>query len=213
MNAPLRVLAPVPLLLLILAGCRTNDETDDASAQARKEMQALSASERDLVQADNAFGLRLFSSLAAEDTGRTVFISPLSVSLALAMAYNGAGGRTATDMAATLGFAGKDRDAVNAFYARLQPALASADPHARFEIANSVWSKEGYPVAPDFLDRNRETFGAETRALDFASAGAAKAINGWVSDKTKGRISGIVQDPLDPDLRVLLINAVYFKGE
>jgi serpin B len=129
------------------------------------------------------------------------------------MAYNGAAGQTAADMATTLGFAGKDRDEVNAFYARLLPALASADPHARFDIANSIWSQAGFAVDTAFLGLNRRTFGAETRSIDFAAAGAAKAINAWVSDKTRGRIPDIVQDPLSADLRLMLINAVYFKGE
>ncbi len=174
---------------------------------------SLSASERATLTGDNGFGFSLLTEIAPGAPEANLFISPLSVSLALTMAYNGARGSTETAMAKTLGHEGMDAAAVNALYARLIPALGSVDPHVRFDIANSIWNLPGYHVEADFLDINRRTFGAETHELNFSQAGAAAVINQWVSDKTQAKITKLETDPMSPDIRMILINALYFKGD
>src|SRR5213076_339901 len=63
-----------------------------------------------------------------------------------------------------------------------------------------------------FLDANRAYFDATVQSLDFRSPTAAPTINAWVSDRTRGKITSIVDDPLPPDDIMYLINAIYFKG-
>ena len=199
---------------LFLGACQkaspVNPELDPESLHA---LGLLSASERATLAADNGFGFNLLAKLAAEDTAGNLFLSPLSVSLALTMTSNGARGETGTAMAKALGHEGMDATGINALYTRLIPALASVDPRVRLDIANSIWSLTGFPVASDFLDLNRRTFGAETRELDFAAAGAAGVINKWVEGKTQGKIKDLVADPIGSDVRMILINALYFKGD
>jgi serine protease inhibitor len=200
----------------VLSGCQsesgsTTPETK-SDPTSRQLLMSLSQAEREVVKSDNGFGFRLFASLSEGDAGGNLIVSPLSVSLALTMTYNGARNATETVMASQLGYAGLDRSAVNTLFAKLIPSLKTADGKVQLEIANSIWSDIGLEVEPDFLELNRTTFSAETRTLDFAAPAAAPAINDWVKTNTKGLIPKIVPEPLPANWVMVLINALYFKG-
>ncbi len=174
----------------------------------------LTAAEEGLIQSDNAFGLKLFQEIASqEEAGANIFISPLSVAMALGMTYNGAAGETQQAMEETLELQGLTVDEVNESYRGLIDLLRNLDPSVEFLLANSIWYREGFAVEQDFLDVNREYFDAEVTALDFASPTAASTINNWVREKTMGRIEEIVDDPIDWLVVMYLINAIYFKGD
>jgi serpin B len=173
----------------------------------------LSSAEVDLIGADNAFGLKLFREIHAQGSGENIFISPLSVAMALGMTYNGAEGSTREAMQQTLELQGLDLQEVNESYRSLIDLLRGLDPSVEFRIANSIWYDEKYDFQQDFLDVNREYFDAEVAGLDFASPSAAPTINSWVDEKTNGRIEEIVDSPISPDLVMFLINAIYFKGD
>jgi serine protease inhibitor len=174
----------------------------------------LTAAEEGLIQSDNAFGLKLFREIdLQEDPGANIFISPLSVAMALGMTYNGAAGETQAAMQETLELQGLSIDEVNQSYRSLIDLLRNLDPTVEFILANSIWYRDGFPVIQDFLDVNREYFDAEVTGLDFASPSAAPTINGWVNENTNGRIEQIVDDPISPDLVMFLIDAIYFKGD
>jgi serpin B len=114
-------------------------------------------------------------------------------------------------MARALGLEGKSLQAVNQAYAELLQRLAQADPNVQLAIANSLWARRGVAFRPEFLERNRTSYGAEVTSLDFDDPGAASAINGWVEKATRGKIGEIV-DRIDPMAVLFLINAIYFKG-
>jgi serpin B len=173
----------------------------------------LTAGEQQLIQADNAFGLKLFREInSQEEPGANIFISPLSVAMALGMTYNGADGATQLAMQETLELQGLTLEQVNQAYRSLIDLLAALDPSVEFLLANSIWYRMGYPVQQDFLDVNQTYFDAEVAELDFGDPNAAPTINGWVSDKTNGRIEDIVDDPVAANVVMFLINAIYFKG-
>ncbi|UCF19820.1 MAG: serpin family protein [Gemmatimonadota bacterium] len=173
----------------------------------------LEVAEVELIAADNAFGLKLFRQIQAETADGNIFVSPLSVAMALGMTYNGAAGSTLSAMQETLELQGLTLEQVNRSYRSLIDLLAGLDPSVEFILANSIWYRQGFPVEQSFLDVNREYFDAEVAALDFASPGAATTINDWVAEKTNGRIDEIVDSPIDPILVMFLINAIYFKGD
>ncbi len=174
----------------------------------------LTGAEAGLIQADNAFGLKLFREIdSQEDADANIFISPLSVAMALGMTYNGAAGETQTAMQETLELQGLTLDEVNQSYRSLIDLLRNLDPTVEFLLANSIWYRQDFPVIQDFLDVNREYFDAEVTGLDFDSPSAAPTINAWVDDKTNGRITQIVDDPISAELVMFLINAIYFKGD
>ncbi|HKP84583.1 MAG TPA: serpin family protein [Blastocatellia bacterium] len=164
-----------------------------------------------LATANTRFGFKLFAEVANQGAGKNILVSPASVSLCLAMAYNGAEAETKQAMAAALEIQGISLDELNRAYADLKAALENPDPKVQLQIANSLWARRGLTFKPDFIQRSKQYFGAEVTDLNFDDPGAPAVINRWVSDKTKGKIDKIV-DQIGPDSILFLINAIYFKG-
>ncbi len=173
----------------------------------------LTAAETDLIAADNRFAFKLLRTVAAAEPGANVFISPLSVGMALGLAYNGAAGETRDAMRQTLELVGLTEGEINASYRSLIDLLRGLDPTVEFAIANSVWYRQDLPLLPAYLDLAREFFDAEVAALNFADPSAVTTINAWVNAQTRGRISQIVEPPIPADALAYLINAIYFKGD
>ena len=172
----------------------------------------LTLSETQLVESVNGFGLKLFGEVNRQEGVKNIFISPLSVSMALGMTYNGAAGSTESAMSRTLEFGGMTLEQINESYSGLTDLLLNLDPDVTLEIANSIWYRKELPVEKDFIKRTTDYFGALVTGLDFGAPGAVSKINAWVSENTNGRIEEIVDDPIDPYLVMFLINAIYFKG-
>jgi serpin B len=172
----------------------------------------LTAYEQQKVTADNAFSLRLFNSVdSTNSSGANLVISPLSVSFALGMTSNGAGGTTLAAFQHVLGFNGVSQTEVNTYYNNLITNLPQLDPYTTLNIANSIWYKQGFSVLPQFLQTDSAYFHAGVQSLDFSSASAPATINNWVSNKTKGLIPAIISQ-IPPDMVMYLVNAMYFKS-
>lgn len=176
---------------------------------------ALTSQEQRLIEADNRFAIKLLQqvTVGTRDTLENLFVSPLSVAMALAMTYNGAAGETEAAMRSTLELEGMTRAEVNTAYHDLIAMLRGLDPGVRFTIANSIWYREEYTFEQTFLDTVRTSYDARVEALDFSAPGAAPTINDWVSQATSGLIRDIVPNPLPSDEWMYLINAIYFKGD
>lgn len=164
-----------------------------------------------VVDASTRFAFDLLARLRDEGDGDNLFLSPFSISMALAMTYNGASGATREAMASALRLDAMDRATVNDGNSALLHALAQRDPTLRTSVANSLWVRQGTPFDSAFVDRVRRAFDAETTTLDFADPAAVARINGWVSDKTEGKIPKVL-DRITPDEVLFLINAIYFNG-
>lgn len=201
------LLGTVAAALTVWLGCG-----DNVDAPIDGPPSELSMAAKSLVESDNKFGLKLFAEIVKEDAGKNVFVSPLSVSMALGMTYNGARGTTEEAMRETLEYGDLSTEEINQSYRDIIDLLSGLDPNVDFSIANSIWHREEVTFKQDFLDVNRRYFDAEVRPLDFSLPGAAGTINGWVNEKTNGRITEIVDDPISPALVMFLINAIYFKG-
>lgn len=165
-----------------------------------------------LPQAANRLGFDLLSELSKNTPGENVFISPYSIHTALCMAWSGARGGTAGAMAKTMHIAGSDIRGVMESSLALKAGLASADTMVRFDIANSLWSRQGLPLRPEFKAGVEKHFDGRAEALDFGSPQALKSINGWVKERTNGKIERIIER-IPPDAALYLINAIYFKGK
>ncbi|HSB10938.1 MAG TPA: serpin family protein [Blastocatellia bacterium] len=217
------------IVLLALIGCSSvtqssivnnnqpSNETastsnNNAAMENEKNIPANEVIDSRLVSANTGFGLKLYAEVAKANAGKNVFISPASVGLALAMTYNGAVGETKQAMERALEIQGMNHLELNRAYAALRQALENPDPKVQLNIANSLWAKQGVTFNPDFIERNKQFYGAEVSTLDFNNPSAPSTINSWVADKTKGKIDKIV-DRIDPQSILFLINAIYFKGK
>ncbi|MDA0676817.1 MAG: serpin family protein [Chloroflexi bacterium] len=171
------------------------------------------------VDGNDEFALELYRQLATDNTGN-LFMSPYSVSAALAMTYAGARGNTATEMADTLHFNLRDRQLHTAFN-QLDQLLAARGsdlpPDQKFtlNIANSIWGQQGFKFESAFLDTLAENYGAGMRLVDYSTQAefARQTINEWVEDNTNGRIKDLIpQGALDEQTVLVLANAIYFKA-
>ncbi len=195
------------LMSLLLLQCSKNPVTPDNPPPRE-----LTSAEKSLVESDNKFGLKLFREICAEEKESNVFISPLSVSMALGMTYNGANGETQEAMQNALELSGLSLEEVNQSYKSLIELLTGLDPKVRFDIANSIWYRQGWNFEQDFLNLCKEYFDALVTGLDFGSSDAAKTINAWVDQSTNGKINKIVDDSIGDAFVMFLINAIYFNG-
>ncbi len=172
----------------------------------------LSSAAKQVESATNSFAANLFTQVGSQETGKNFFISPLSVSMALAMTLNGANGQTYTDMQKTLGLDGLTNEEINRSYQSLIAMFQNLDPGVTFNIANSIWYRNTFPVLDSFITVDSTYFDSEVRPLDFNDPNAANVINSWVSSKTNGKIPSIVSSRIDPSIVMYLINALYFNG-
>lgn len=173
----------------------------------------LTLAEEQVIGRSNTFGFDLLKEVdgAREASTPNTILSPISASMALGMALEGADGGTFTAMKDALRFQGLSREEISASYRGLLDILLELDPEVELGIANSAWSREGFPFHTNYFDAVTETFDAEVQELDFNAPGAKDIINGWVNEKTNGRITEII-DVINPLDILYLINAVYFKG-
>jgi serine protease inhibitor len=167
--------------------------------------------ETKLASAMNDFGFGMFRHIWPEGKPVNYAISPLSISLALSMTYNGADGETKTEMAKVLGYPAQPDEQVNRFNNELITRLQSADPKTTFNIANALWANRNVKFNSDFLKVNETFYKARISNLDFANASSLKEINDWVKEQTKGKIPTLI-DQINADAILYLTNAVYFKG-
>ncbi|MGA8642844.1 MAG: serpin family protein [Candidatus Binatus sp.] len=203
----IRKLAGAALLLASIA------IFSDLAKWARAEVPAPNpAVTRRVASATDDFGFRLLKVLAKDPKQNTI-ISPLGIAMALAMAYNGAAGATKKEMAKTLGLGSLSDDDINRANHSLMLALAKADPAAQLEIANALWVQKDFPINPDFRKVCQSFYDASAANLDFIRdpKGAVAEINFWVDKNTHHRIPAIVAE-IDPATRLILTDAVHFKG-
>ena len=166
------------------------------------------------LRANTAFALDLYGQLKAEPGN--LFFSPYSISTALAMTCAGARGETEKQMGQVLHFA-NDQQTLHAAFRQLQSQLGEAGKAKGIElnIANALWTQEGHPFLAAFLEIAKGEYQGNIAQADFTTeAGAARdQINRWVAQKTKDKIKNLLPpDSLDGSTRLVLANAIYFKG-
>jgi len=167
----------------------------------------------------NGFAFDLYAQLAAEKGN--LFYSPQSISTALTMTWAGARGETAAQMAKVLRLPA-DRlakpESIHAANAKLLAGLSGTREKQGYELAaaNALWGQKGYTWLPDFLGCLKTNYSAGLEEVDFVrdTEGARKTINGWVEKETRDKIKDLIQQGvLTVDTRLVLTNAIYFKGD
>jgi serpin B len=164
----------------------------------------------------NAFANRLYDRLANAQQGKNLFLSPFSIQVALAMTTAGARGETRLDMADLIG-APESIEEQNRQYARLLKSIYGEGKRPfQLVIANALWGQKGYLFKPAFQEAIADFYDGAMHGVDFRARPdeAVKTINAWVSDKTRAKIKELIQRNLiDKETRLILTNAIYFKGQ
>jgi serpin B len=165
-----------------------------------------------LASANASFGFGLMKQVVGERPNENVFISPYSVSAALQMVWQGAGGQTKAEMEQVLALSNFKAEAAASAYKELDNAIKSAASKVALNVANSIWYAPNIELKPQFVSINQNFYGAKLSALDFTDPRSAGVVNSWVSEATHGKISKIVEPPLSAMTGLILANAIYFKG-
>ncbi|KAM9774605.1 serpin peptidase inhibitor, clade B (ovalbumin), member 1, like 3 [Syngnathus typhle] len=200
------------------------------------------ASSTPLSKANTTFSLDLLAKLCDNDKMANIFFSPFSISSALAMVMLGSGGNTATQMSEVLGLTERKaapqpmqmqmqqqiqtvflpkclqtraQDDVHASFGKLLAELNQPDALYALSVANRLYGERSYQFVEGFLTDTRKHYDAELESVDFIRnhEAARLNINQWVEKKTQGKIKDILaQGVLDNMSRLVLVNAIYFKG-
>jgi len=168
-----------------------------------------------LVQGNNDFAFDLYAQLSRKN-GNLVF-SPYSISSALGMTFAGARGNTAKEMAQTLHFP-PDNGGVHPAFGELIRTIQGTDRKRSYELAtgNSLWGNKTLSLDPKFLRTTQTDYQAGFQFVDFTNdaEGARRTINTWVEDRTNKKIQELFPAGLiDRSTRLVLVNAIYFKGD
>jgi serine protease inhibitor len=196
-----------PILATILAACLVSSP-----------MPAIAQDADWIGPANNAFAAELYGKLAGGEGN--LFFSPNSIETALAMTCAGVRGKTATQMTAVLHLPAK-RESLHKDVGEFLKALnaektTGGEPRGyQLSVANALWGQKGLNFLPDFLSLTRKNYGAGLNEVDFKkdTEGARKTINAWVEKQTHDKIKDLIrQGMLTSDSRLVLTNAIYFKG-
>ncbi|WP_221389715.1 serpin family protein [Dyadobacter sp. NIV53] len=159
-----------------------------------------------------AFAFDFFKNMQeTQPAEENLFISPLSLHMAMGMLLNGSESETANEILKTLKMEGVSLADLNKAYKTLLDELPLADSKVNLGLANSAWYRNDFQVETDFQNVLRTSFDAEVTGLPFDDAAKTK-INNWASDKTNGRIKKVL-DEISPEHVMFLLNALYFKGD
>jgi len=200
------------LIFLISAGILSSCEKSDEPVKKEPSKIKLSNKSTEIIEADKAFGFELFREVYSLSEEDNLMISPLSVSYALGMTYNGAAGTTLEAFRDVLHFEDLTNQEVNESYKDLMGQLVTLDDHVEFSIANSIWYRLGFEALSEFIATNKEYFDAEVEEIDFSDPQTLEIINQWIEDNTNGKIKGML-DFIPGDAVMYLINAIYFNAK
>ncbi|XP_037954863.1 serine protease inhibitor 42Dd-like [Teleopsis dalmanni] len=158
-----------------------------------------------------SFTSELFQLLSVDGVKSNIIFSPLSVQTCVALAFAGAQGETADEIANGLKLVSNFPPEVAETFQFVLEKYRNSD---LVKIANKLYLRDGAELKAEYQTAVKEHYLAEAENLNFAESNlAAETINSWVSEKTEGKITDLIEpSSLDDNTRLLLLNAIHFKG-
>ena len=209
-------LAFIPAVMAIIAtsliSCEKDNPVPEGELIPRKDI-VLTRSEAEFVQANNGFALDLFRRVSQGAGGKSILISPLSVTIDFGMVNNGAVGETQKEIYETLGYKESSVSGLNSFCQTMMEQSSAVDPSTVLEIANAAVVNSMYPGLKDGFKKTVESvYDAEVIYKNFGKDDIKKLVNNWCDKKTHGMIPQLLNEPVNPNEYAHFLNAVYFKG-
>ncbi len=165
----------------------------------------------DVVLANNQFAFDYYNQVNADD--ENMFFSPYSISTALAMTYEGARGQTAEEIKEVFHY--PEIDKLRKGSASIYNSLNSAGKEVQLSTANALWAEQTYEFLQEYFDTIDSQYGGKVTNMDFRNEPepSRTIINDWVEAQTMNRIKDLIpQGLIDSSTRLVLTNAIYFKG-
>jgi serpin B len=192
---------------IMLAACHSDTPIDGLTPI---EPRAITPEEQQVITASNSFAFDIFSRLSEREDN--MFISPFSISTALAMTANGAAGDTREAIKTAIHLQDLSDEEMNSAYRDLVKYLLELDDKIQLELANSSWYRQNLTVKESFRAVLLDYYDAEIRSADFSDPATRDIINGWIEEKTHDKIREMI-DQIPQDVVMYLINAIYFKAD
>ncbi len=208
MNRKIITIALIGLMVVLatfIFGCAPKPVVVDDS-------KATDAAVYSVAEANNKFAFELYGKLSSGEGN--VFFSPYSISTALAMTYEGAKGKTAEEMQSVLHFP-KDDVSRRSSFASIYNDLNKKDKEYKLSTANALWGQKDFSFEKNYIDTVQNYYGGKLQNLDFKTdaENSRQTINKWVEAQTNDRIKDLIPSGvLNPLTRLVLTNAIYFKG-
>ncbi|MDD4467521.1 MAG: serpin family protein [Candidatus Paceibacterota bacterium] len=167
---------------------------------------------QDVTDANNKFAFDLYSQLDKSESGN-IFYSPYSISAALAMTYEGAKGQTASEMKSVFHF--PESNILRPNFAAIYNEINKKDKPYQLSTGNALWVQKDYKLLEEYLSTVEKYYGGKAANLDFAgeTEKSRQTINTFIEQQTANRIKDLIpQGILDAATKLVLTNAIYFKG-
>ena len=201
------------LVLFLVVGCTDTPTTPITTAPTTTSPPTPSEGLSNVVEANNHFAFDLYSKYKLEEGN--LFFSPFSISTALAMTYEGARGQTAEEMQSIFYFP-EDDNLRRTEYSELFSEINKKDKKYKLHTANALWAQQDYQFLDEYFNLVERYYGGEVTNLNFKRDpdGSRITINDWIEDQTNDKIKDLIPPGLiTPGTKLVLTNAIYFKGE
>lgn len=203
----------VAIATIGLASCQKEEATTPEEDLVPRKDFVLTKAQEAFIQANNGFALELFRRVSQSEEGRSLLLSPLSVTIDFGMVSNGAVGTTQQEIYETLGFKEDSVEGLNAFCRTMTEQSAAVDPSTTLEIANAALVNSVFPGLKDsFTKTIQSVYDAEVIYKDFGKEDIKGLVNDWCEEKTHGMIPELLTAPVNASEYAHFLNAVYFKG-
>lgn len=189
---------------------KSREEEFIPAAFEKSSAKELSQEQKSMMDIQAQFNCDFFKAVVKTASEANLVVSPLSMSMNLAMLSNGASGETLSEILGTLGFETTSLDELNDLNNRLYSILPSIDPKAKLCLANAIWVNDNFELKNAFINICSRHYDARVKALDLYSDEARNVINQWAESKTNGLIKEFYSEA--PTAEVILMNALYFKA-
>lgn len=203
--------------IFVFSGCSDDNGgggKEEEQSNVRKEI-VMTRTQEQVAEADNSFAIKVTSQLMAQTSeSENLVFSPLSLSMVLSIASNGAEGSTKQEILDALGYNGSDLAEANGLNCKLLEMLPTTDATTTMELHNALWIDGSVgKLRDDFSSTVSESYALPINTVDKLSSEATRRdINKWSYEKTHGLIPEILDDVLSPVSTYAITNATYFKG-
>ena len=202
-------------VLLFFSACTSEPQVPTTESPADKLLLKGDAiTVANMAKANNSFAFDIFKKMYSNDPKSSFFLSPFSISAAMAMTYAGAAGNTEAEFGKTMHWR-ENTEALHQSFADLMMNMKKSSVGKEFtiNIANRLYISDGIKLFKQFSEINAQKYGAAVQATDFSKLEeAANTINNWVSEQTNKMIPKLLKPDLLKDAKLVLVNAVYFYG-
>lgn len=203
---------------MVLPSCSNNDDNGGDVRYMLPETRAidLTNSQKDLVAKNNDFSFNLVRKIhdvrnESVDAGKSMFVSPLSVTYMLGMLNSGANDAGQQKITEVLGMSGTTARQLNEFCLQLMTQAPNVDKQVTLATANAIYTNKQYELSDSYSSDMKTYYSADAKTLDFASSKALATINNWAKEHTNGMIPNVLKQ-LNAEAAMYLLSSIYFEA-